>query len=1052
MKVTVSGRTPFASLRLSSRATPPHRRFGLAILLLAGQLFTTPVLAQSSTGDIYGQVAGTTGGSIRIINKETGVTREVPVGAQGRYSAAAIPTGEYHVVLIQDGAEVSSDDVIVKPGVGASVNFGASTTREKATQLSGVTVRGASLNSIDTSSAQTSINFSAKQLQQIPVGQDPVLVALLTPSASLGAPSLSNDPLPTFGGSSVAENSYYINGFNVTNLFRNLSYANVPFEAIQNEQVLTGGYGPEYDLSTGGVINITTKRGSNKWVAGVSGYWDPAVLKGERPDISQQNGQLRRNFDGWSSHDTVTNEWIGGPIIKNKLFFYGLASQNLSSTTQQGYGLGTPNASITAETHAREISPFFLGKVDYNLTDNNLFEYTHIEDKRRTTTQSYNNSYAADGHTIVKGSYLSSDVQKTGGHIDTLKYTGNLTPDLTLSGQWGQLKYSREDSYIASNGQSYQYNGVLGDLNQPGCPFVTDNSANGANNDGVSVASSCSSGATLYPVGRGDFRTNWRADLEYKIELGFLGAHDFKIGYDHDNFKSLDGQISEGGSTYTYNTVPADPQNPTPYDNQNYVEQAIFNTAASARVITTGYYFKDNWKFADRWLAEIGVRSDSFDNRNGAEQSYVKQDNIIQPRLGLVWDVKGDSSMKVFAHYGIYSLPITAGVAIRGASASIYSLQDFYYSGTDPVKGTPVNPTPTPAGGPFYSTPYYLNGENGSTPNPGSVASSNLDPISQSEYILGFQVALAQNWIAGVRGIHRNLDKTIDDDCDLRPVAAYAQRTYGLTVGDNSTSAAPQGVPGCFIINPGSGADLLLPLDSANPSQLYPVHLTAADINEPKAKRVYDAVEFTLEKSFADNWYMNASYTWAHNYGNTEGLVRSDFGQTDTGTTVDFDFPEVMQGSYGRLPNDHRNTFKLFGSYRVVPEFTVSANFQFQTGSPYGCLGTTGNTGPDPYGYQNSYHICNNKIVSEGSVGHTSTITQTDLNFQYRPRYLKGLTASVAVFNVFDEHAVLSVYQTGESASGSSYVATRYAIPSYTFDPYQNPRYIRLGLQYDLPL
>jgi hypothetical protein len=295
-------------------------------------------------------------------------------------------------------------------------------------------------------------------------------------------------------------------------------------------------------------------------------------------------------------------------------------------------------------------------------------------------------------------------------------------------------------------------------------------------------------------------------------------------------------------------------------------------------------------------------------------------------------------------------------------------------------------------------------------------------------------------------------------------VAAYAAAHYpGLgPIGDNTATgaAAPQGVPGCFIINPGSGADLVLPLDSNNPSTLYPVHLSAADINEPKAKRVYDAVELTLEKEYFNRWYFNASYTLAHSYGNTEGLVRSDILQTDTGTTVDFDVPEVMRGSYGNLPNDHRHTVKLFGSYTVIPEVTVGADFLAQSGSPYGCLGTTGTnptpatsmTGPDVYGYGNSYHICNDKIVPEGSAGKTDFLTQFDLNLQYRPRYIKGLTASVAVFNVFDEHAVEQVYPFGESASGSSYAATRYAIPYYQIDPYQTPRYFRLGLRYDLPI
>jgi hypothetical protein len=71
--------------------------------------------------------------------------------------------------------------------------------------------------------------------------------------------------LASFGGSSVAENQYYINGFNVTNSFRSLNFSKVPFEAIQEQQVKTGGYGAEFGRSLGGVINQITKRGTNDY-------------------------------------------------------------------------------------------------------------------------------------------------------------------------------------------------------------------------------------------------------------------------------------------------------------------------------------------------------------------------------------------------------------------------------------------------------------------------------------------------------------------------------------------------------------------------------------------------------------------------------------------------------------------------------------------------------------------------------------------------------------------------------------------------------------------
>ena len=91
--------------------------------------------------------------------------------------------------------------------------------------------------------------------------------------------------LPSFGGSSVAENQYYVNGFNITNTFKNLNFAQVPFEGIAESQIKTGGYGAEFGRSTGGVINMITKRGTNEFKAGGSFYWTPESLSETSPSL-----------------------------------------------------------------------------------------------------------------------------------------------------------------------------------------------------------------------------------------------------------------------------------------------------------------------------------------------------------------------------------------------------------------------------------------------------------------------------------------------------------------------------------------------------------------------------------------------------------------------------------------------------------------------------------------------------------------------------------------------------------------------------------------------
>ena len=72
------------------------------------------------------------------------------------------------------------------------------------------------------------------------------------------------------GGASVAENQYYVNGFNVTNSFRSLNYSAIPFEAIAEQQTKTGGYGAEFGRSLGGVGSSSGAAGAS---SGSDGCW-----------------------------------------------------------------------------------------------------------------------------------------------------------------------------------------------------------------------------------------------------------------------------------------------------------------------------------------------------------------------------------------------------------------------------------------------------------------------------------------------------------------------------------------------------------------------------------------------------------------------------------------------------------------------------------------------------------------------------------------------------------------------------------------------------------
>lgn len=1016
-------------------------------LLLAAALASPLAHAQSTSGSIFGSAPGVSDASVTVENLATGFTRTIKVGADGKFSLSSLPVGNYRVTLMSGDKSKGSQTAAVKPGTGSAISFGAAETSAAsgtAEQLDEVSVTGTALTAIDVSSSETTTVFSAERMKEIPVARDVSSVALLAPGVTKGDEDFGN--LASFAGASVAENAYYVNGFNVTNLFQNLNFSEVPFEAIKSEEIKIGGYGAKYGRSTGGVINVITQSGSNVWEAGANVFYTPDALRSNKPTIYDRNGAVYRSYDNNSNSNTTSTVWAGGPLIQNTLFFYAIGqfeNENITSFQNRvaGYGI---------DQHGN--NPFLLTKLDWNINESNIVEFTAFQDKTQTSTAFYSAAYN-DG-TPDKTAYTGTQKEDFGGPTYIAKYTTFLADNLNVSAMLGYSTYNRKNSVVAANGLEERYNGVIGDFNQPGCPSITD--LRDATLNGGDPLPSCSvllDGSNMRIPDAKDTKRIGKIDGEWTLYPSWekLGTHKLSAGYENELFRSKNGESDEGGASYVYFTGPDANGNPT-----EIVERIAFQTSASVEVETNSFYLEDAWQATDTLLLTLGLRNDSFDNRNGAGQTYVSQKNIWQPRTGFSWDVFGDSTSKFYGNYGQYSLPIASNVALRAASASIYVVQDFQYESTDPQTSAPQGLSPAPNTGDYYVDPYYINGENGSTPNPSSVTSAGLKPYSQDEFILGFQQSIGDLWTAGLRGTYRSLTEAIDDTCDVRPIFEYA-RANGY--GDNYGYADyPTTNPTCFLFNPGKGLSVDLDLDGDG--QLENVSLPASALGQPDAKRKYLSLELTAERRMFEHWYLLASYTWAHSYGNTEGLVKSDINQDDTGTTQDFDFPELMNGAYGNLPNDRRHTVKLYGAYTLLDDqLQVGANLLFQTGRPRNCIsvspadqGPDGSYGSDDdVGYGSSYFYCNGEVKPRGTAGNTGNIWNVDLSLQYKPNYVPGLRAMVDVFNIFDGAAVTQYEDratTGRYNSNGGNPRINYNSPA----GFQTPRYVRFGLEYEFNL
>ena len=1036
-----------------------------ALTVALGLCFVGGVQAQTNTaGAVVGHAAS--GDTITISNPATGFSRTITVGADGNYRFSQLPTGQYTVT--RNGG--APRNVTVNVGTASNIDF--VTAGAEPGSLDTVTVVGSAVNPIDVSSVESTTILTAEQINKIPVSRDTTSVALLAPGTVRGDAAFGN--LASFGGASVAENQYYVNGFNITNTFKNLNFGAVPFEAVAEQQVKTGGYGAEFGRSLGGVVNQITKRGSNEFHAGGNVYWAPEDLREDVKNTYYSNplttefGELRQDNSQDSTWNARVNLWASGALIKDRLFAYGLVSYG--RTEDDTFG----SVQAATNTSSKTKSPNWLLKLDWNITDNHILEFTGFSDESEQTIGTYTN----DPGLFNRTEYLGDTVIESGGDNYILKYTGYLTDTFTLSALAGHSDFSRSSYVVSPDGRRGEYNGsftvpVPEAVPAGGCPVVVD-SRPGYRTDASSVIfSPCNiSGTTLEDVNSGDKRDQFRLDAEWQ-----LGDHLLRFGYDADDYESRAGSAFEGGYRWQYLTSNGPDTEPNTGDEFDVARLQYTSQGALVKVKQHAYYIEDSWHITDNFIAYLGGRWDTFENINGQGQTYVKIDNQFGPRLGFSWDVNGDSSFKVFGNAGRYALPLTPSVAVRGASASLFTREDFRPADgasffiIDPATGAPLNAV---SRGNFR----FINAETGNPKNPETIASKNLKPMYQDEYILGFQKQLTDHFSLGVRGIFRDLKAAIDDNCDYVPVMEAGGFSYDSDLEGWFNAAGEQailpseGFPYCRMFNPGE--DAVFATDYLGNGQLREVTIPG-DRLSPKAKRTYSAVEIFFDGNW-DKLFLQGSYTYAKSKGNTEGGVKSDIGQDDTNVTQDFDYLELTRDTYGYLPNDRRHSLKLFGAYELTDEWTVGANLLIQSGRPINCLGVLdldpipngvdtvnedGDPIPDgipdvnyaPHAYGSSFMRCspsgdattNDSVaVPRGTKGRLPWSNQLDLNVAYAPSWAKGLQFKVDVFNVMNSQKVTSVIETSEVAATGAASST-YLLPA----SFQAPRSVRFMVQYD---
>ena len=948
------------------------------------------VMAQSVTGAVAGRASA--GDTITITNSATGLSRTVTVGKDGSYRIGQLPPGNYSLTA-GDAAPVS-----------VSVSLGGTTTvnlaNDGAVNLDAVQVVGSRVvNRVDVRSTESATNISRQELARLPVDQSVSAVALLAPGVISSGATFGG---LSFGGSSVAENAVYINGLNVTDPYRRQGFSSVPFNFYEEFQVKTGGYSAEFGRSTGGVINAITRSGTNDFHGGMEVTMEPSAWASPKKDHFHSDGKIdeRDRTSRDRSPLFKTNLWASGPIVKDRLFFFAMYEKRDADSRD----IDTVEAWKTTSDN-----DFWGAKLDWNINNDHTLELLAFSDKADSVTSNYD--YDWDSATF--GDKQGESTAGSGGDNWSATYTGHFGANFTAKAMYGVNKRSATsgsppwDSYCnrISRDSSYDELFPKGDMKE-GCHPTN---------------SSISS--------RYDKREAARLDFEWA-----LGDHLLRFGLDQETMDSRSSVLYPGdGVGYTLlgmkpNATDEDRELPNgamvPVGVTAYVDARRYITGAPVSVKAQAFYVEDNWNVTPNLLLNLGIRADKFENTLASGATFAKADfsDMISPRLGFSWDMRGDGSTKVFGNAGRYYIPLTNKITdyFGGGTTDehTYYVLNGWSEQVDPTTGAKyLRPELGEQLGPVDTS---MN-----APAPDDVRTAvarDLKQVFQDEYILGFQQMIDQAWSYGINATYRKMTRAVED-VSIRHVEGcdwYSGDWPILNPGEKNTLWCPD-------------TNSWVTFDSSKDG--YITSGSNVVMGYKKPRRTYKAIEFQIDRAWDGKWAFNASYLLSKSEGNMEGPVNSGTGYNDTNLVQYYDHPAVNE-RYGVLFNDARHQIKLRGSYKLNEMWSFGATLSARSGGPitaYGVRWPNDNRsagGPSEYSGGGSGWLC----VANCSDYKTRELVYSPLGAFGRMPWVYDLGANVtwtlpvegidlkarfSVYNLLNRQTVVNVHSRYESTPGN---------------------------------
>ena len=352
-------------MRLGNRVCVVCLGCVLALVLAAS------ATAQINTVNLSGTVLdpqglAVKGAKVTLTSLATGAQRGATSDASGRYEIVGVPPGNYSLTVEAQGFATLKNSLL-------TLTLGAAAEYNPQLQLKGTTETisvSAAPDLVDTSKADVSTTVTSLQINDLPINERNYINFTLLDSQAARDDTPSIGAAPTsglnFGGQRGRSNEVSVDGADAVDKSVGGVRATVSQEAVQEFQVITSNYMPEYGRAMGGVVNIVTKSGSNEFHGNGFGFLRNEAIQAQNP-FSVQGAfnpatdtvnltPIKQAFTRVQAGAT-----LGGPIQKDKTFFFfayetiRAQESGFTSIGQNNFGLEsipTPNVCFPGQTNS----------------------------------------------------------------------------------------------------------------------------------------------------------------------------------------------------------------------------------------------------------------------------------------------------------------------------------------------------------------------------------------------------------------------------------------------------------------------------------------------------------------------------------------------------------------------------------------------------------------------------------------------------------------------------------------------------------------------------